>query len=120
LYRILHPDGRLIVTTPNLAFWLSRIRLLFGKPPWSYPGPSPTVKEDLMIDLNHIRVTTRREWEALFRAASFEVENLVGWSLLHAIDGGVRIRARRAVDRWMTRFPECAFGLLFVLKKEAK
>lgn len=117
LHRVLHPDGRLIITTPNLTFWLSRLRFLFGKPPWSYPGASPTVKADLMIDLNHIRVATRSEWKTLFQQRAFTVETLKGWSLLHAIEGGVGTRARQVIDRWMTRFPDCAFGLLFVLKK---
>lgn len=73
LWRILHADGLMVLTTPNLAFWISRLRLLLGKPPWSYPGSSSTVKADLMVDLNHIRITTRREWESLFRARSFEI-----------------------------------------------
>ena len=117
LWRILAADGLLIVTTPNLAFWLSRLRLLLGKPPWSYPGASSTVKADLMIDLNHIRITTRREWEALFRARSFEVEDVRGWSLLHAKGNGAGTRLRQLVDRCVTGTPELAFGLLFVLRK---
>lgn len=117
LCRILQPEGRIVVTTPNLAFWISRIRLLLGKQPWSYPGASSTVRADVMVDLNHIRITTRTEWEALFKARSLAVEDVMGWSLLHAVRGGVGIRVRQIVDRWMTRFPDYAFGLLFLLRK---
>jgi 2-polyprenyl-3-methyl-5-hydroxy-6-metoxy-1,4-benzoquinol methylase len=117
LWRVLRDDGLLIVTTPNLAFWMSRLRLLSGKPPWSYPGASSTVKADLMIDLNHIRVTTRAEWECLFRARSFDVLDFRGWSMLHAQGDSIGIRIRRIIDRCLAGFPELAFGLLFVLKK---
>ena len=117
LWRILKPEGFLLVTTPNLGFWISRLRLLVGKPPWSYPGASSTVREDLMVDLNHIRITTRREWEALFRARSFKVERESGWSILGAKGDQIGVRARRMIDRWATRYPDLAYGLLFVLRK---
>jgi len=35
-YRVLKPGGILVLTTPNLAAWLSRILLLIGKPPFHY------------------------------------------------------------------------------------
>jgi SAM-dependent methyltransferase len=119
LRRILRPNGRLIVTTPNLGFWISRLRLLTGKPPWSYPGPSATIKGDVMVDLNHIRVTTRKEWESLFTAHSLRVDGVQGWSILHAMGDGAAIKIRRAIDRLMTKRPDCAFGLLFILRKPA-
>ena len=118
LHRVLKPDGCLIVTTPNLAFWISRLRLLRGKPPWSYPGPSPSVCADLMVDRNHIRVTTRAEWQALFEARGFRVTKVLGWSLLHAKGNSLGMRLCRLVDAWMKRTPERAFGLLFVMTRE--
>jgi SAM-dependent methyltransferase len=117
LRRALRPNGYLIVTTPNLGFWISRLRLLRGKTPWSYPGPSPTIKGDLMIDLNHIRINTRREWQVFFQKHSWDVEAVRGWSILHAMGNSPATRLARAADRWMTRNPDCAFGLLFVLKR---
>ncbi|HEY2524169.1 MAG TPA: methyltransferase domain-containing protein [Candidatus Binataceae bacterium] len=117
LSRILAADGFLIVTTPNLAYWRSRLRLMLGKPPCSYPGPSPTVRSDLMIDLNHIRITTSGEWQALFRASGFRTLDLKGWSIMHAIEGGISIQARQMLDRFFTRVPTLAFGLLFVLHR---
>ena len=114
LKRIINPNGHLIITTPNLAFWLSRVRLLFGRTGWSYPGASPTVRSDINIDLNHIRLSTRREWQALFESQSLVVKAVKGWSLMHAYGG---LRARKFIDRHLTRSPELAFGLLFVLHK---
>jgi SAM-dependent methyltransferase len=114
LCRILKPHGHLIVTTPNLAFWLSRVRLLLGRVPWSYPGASATVKTDSQVDLNHIRVTTKAEWEGLFRAHGLAVCDVRGWSILPAISG---VRIRKWIDRWLTTVPTLAFGLLFLLEK---
>lgn len=33
IYRILKKDGKLLLTTPNLASWINRARLLFGRQP---------------------------------------------------------------------------------------
>jgi SAM-dependent methyltransferase len=117
LYRIVEPAGFVIVTTPNLAFWLSRLRLLAGQSPWSHPGVSSTVREDVNIDLNHIRLGTVREWQALYRSAGFAVRDVKGWSILHAYTGGLGIRVRRLIDRRLTKYPDLAFGLLFLLQK---
>jgi SAM-dependent methyltransferase len=114
LRRILHGEGCLIVTTPNLAFWVSRLRLLQGRIPWNYPGASATVRLDNAVDLAHIRVTTLGEWAALFRSHRFTVNKMRGWSILRALHGRPLIRF---IDGWMTRFPTLAFGLLFVLEK---
>ncbi len=117
LHRILAPGGLLLVTTPNLGFWLSRLRLLLGKPPWSYPGASSTVRENVMVDLNHIRVTTVREWSALFRARGFRVKEVKGWTIFGGFGNTLGVRLKRAVNRVATRVPALAFGLLFVLEQ---
>jgi hypothetical protein len=91
--------------------------LLLGKPPCSFPGASPTVKSDLMIDLNHIRITTSSEWQSLFRANGFKILDLRGYSIMHAIEGGVPVHARKILDRFFTQFPTLAFGLLFLLHR---
>lgn len=114
LRRVTRPNGHVIITTPNLAFWLSRVRLLLGKTPWSFPGASYTVRSDIMVDPNHIRVTNRQEWQALFEARSFKVVAVRGWSMFHAIGGNP---TRKAVDRFLTRWTSLAFGLMFVLRK---
>jgi SAM-dependent methyltransferase len=114
LYRILKSNGRLIVTTPNLAFWLSRLRLLLGRVPWSYPGASASVRKDGVVDLNHIRITTKSEWEGLFQAHRLVVHEVQGWSILAAVGGN---HMRKLIDRRLTRLPTLAFGLLFLLQK---
>jgi SAM-dependent methyltransferase len=117
LYRIVEPAGFVVVTTPNLAFWLSRLRMLAGRTPWAHPGVSPSIREDIQVDLNHIRLGTSGEWQALFRSAGFTVRSVKGWSILHALNGGLGIHGRQFVDRWLTNYPNLAFGLLFLLQR---
>ena len=117
LGRILGPGGFLIITTPNLAAWRSRLRMLLGKSPLSFPGASPTVQADEMIDLNHIRIANSSEWQALFRAHGFTVIDVKGWSLMHAIEGGLGVRIRKVIDGYLTRIPSLAFGLMFLLRR---
>lgn len=70
-----------------------------------------------MIDLNHIRIANSSEWQALFRAHGFTVVDVKGWSLMHAIDGGLGVRVRKIIDGYLTRVPTLAFGLMFLLRK---
>jgi hypothetical protein len=69
------------------------------------------------VDLNHIRINIKDEWLALFRSHSLKIESVKGWSILPALSGGLVMRAQQIVDRWFTKYPEYAFGLLFLLSK---
>jgi SAM-dependent methyltransferase len=116
LKRITRRGGHIIITTPNLAFWLNRLRLLVGKTPWSYPGPSSTIKLDVMLDTNHIRINTVAEWTHFFQASGLGVEQRLSYTLLEAIEGGLGVTLRRTVDRVLRRWPALAFGTLYVLR----
>ena len=116
LKRITRPGGTVIVTTPNLGFWLSRLRLLLGRPPWAIGGPSSTVSGDPKVDLNHLRITVRSEWESLFGAHGLKIEKTLGCSLLHAMGDNWSIRWRRAIDHVLKRRPTLSLILLFVLR----
>lgn len=115
LRRVVRSEGYLVITTPNLAFWVSRIRLLLGKVPYSFPGASPTIRSDSLVDLSHIRINTRAEWETFFTTHKLVVKQVQGWSL----PIGARFaRTRKVLDKALRRRPEFAFGLLFLLRKE--
>ena|SRR5947209_1846577 len=115
LSRVSQPGGHIIITTPNLLFWLSRIRVLVGKLPWSYAGVSPSVRGETMVDLNHIRISSPAEWSNLFESNLLRVEKIQGWSIFPAIGGNL---LRRSIDRVLTRDHRLAFGLLFLLRNQ--
>lgn len=50
IYRVLKKGGKLLLTTPNLASWINRIRLLFGKQPYYCEN-----RLRLGIDAGHVR-----------------------------------------------------------------
>lgn len=112
--RCLVPAGRLIVTTPNLAYWWSRVRLLCGRAPVSLGGVSSMFKVDARIDQNHIRLGCLSEWRGFLRHHAFSVQHVGGWSLGHYPMKHVAFigRISRILDRILVTHAEFAFGLL--------
>lgn len=112
LVRMTRRGGYIIISTPNLAYWYSRIRLLTGRPPHSFPGVSSDYRRDLAIDLNHIRINVPSEWAGFFEENGLRLLKREGYR----IEGNLR-GIRRAVDILMTRLPDYAFGNIFLLEK---
>jgi SAM-dependent methyltransferase len=117
LYRTLKPAGTLIISTPNLASWYNRLRLLRGKAPRSFPGTSATLKKDEYIDTAHIRVNILSEWTYFLKEHGFEVTGVYGGSYFHALQGGLKTRLIKAIDRVASKTPEFAVYLTLVAHK---
>lgn len=112
--RILKPGGRIILTTPNLFYWLSRIKFLFARAPWAYPGVSYQFKSDPNMICEHIRLYGFEEWKGLFEVRGFKTEITRG--LLWVTPGGFKNNLISWVDRLM---PDGArFLCLFVFVKK--
>jgi len=112
LARVVRPGGTLIVTTPNQAWWWSRLRLLFGKVPAGGPGAALGLRADPAIDLKHVRLSVAAEWRALFKHYRLEEKTLKGYTfdILH-------FPLRRLDNVISSVSPTSAHSLLFVLEK---
>lgn len=64
VWRVLRPDGQLIITTPNFLTWTNRIRFLFGQFRYTNQG---------MLDLGHIRFFTHCYLKEVLMAAGFKL-----------------------------------------------
>ena len=95
-------EGHVIITTPNLGWWLNRLRLLSGKVPWCFPGVSSTVQKDMMIDLNHIRINLTDEWSHLFRHHGFRVEKIRGYRLNSCLSGWKLLLDKKIKSPYLT------------------
>lgn len=64
-----HPQTRLLVSVPNVAFFVERIMLLFGRFNYGRRG---------ILDLTHTRLFTARSIRRLFEQSGFLVEEVFG------------------------------------------
>jgi 2-polyprenyl-3-methyl-5-hydroxy-6-metoxy-1,4-benzoquinol methylase len=116
-YRVLKPRGHLILSTPNLASWYNRIRLLRGLAPNCYPGPSSTVRKDILIDNNHIRVNLLSEWRHFLQCHGYQIGDIHGSSHLQELHGGWRTWLLKVIDRAACHYPPLATTVILVARK---
>jgi 2-polyprenyl-3-methyl-5-hydroxy-6-metoxy-1,4-benzoquinol methylase len=67
LLPFLKPDGRVVVSVPNMRFYLVLLRLIFDR--WSYADSG-------VRDRTHLRIITRRSLVRMLEEAGLEVERL--------------------------------------------
>jgi 2-polyprenyl-3-methyl-5-hydroxy-6-metoxy-1,4-benzoquinol methylase len=116
-FRILKPGGYLVLSTPNLASWYNRVRLLRGLVPACYPGPSSTIRKNLLIDNNHIRVNVLSEWTNFLQCHRFHIEDAYGSSHLQGLEGGWRTGLLKFIDRVACRRPTLSTDIILVARR---
>jgi SAM-dependent methyltransferase len=110
----LRPHGLLLLTTPNLAFWYSRLRLLAGRPPLGAPGVARGRATDAGLDPLHARIGTLSEWRGLIESCGFEILEVAATSYLQADTYPRQWLAR--LDRWISRRPALGGNLVIVAR----
>lgn len=115
--RVLKKGGTLIITTPNLAYWMNRILLLFGRQPWYL---DPSLRKTLPIfkigdftfpeNLNnppagHLRLYTLDMLKKLLNIYGYKTIEVKGSKMLRKI-------VFKQIDQLISNFPNLAFGLI--------
>ena len=113
LIRICKPGGVIIITTPNLYYWISRLKFIFGIAPWHYPGVSVNVKIDSHILLEHLRINGIREWGALFKYHGLIIKDIQGFSVVNP-KNSLKQWLIYSIDSLMPVYLSC--NLIFVLQ----
>lgn len=118
--RILKVGGGLIITTPNLNSWVSRVLFPFGFQPINYECStvSSTYGYRWLKKLKrqnwpvgHIRLFNRYSLEDLVRANGFEIIATKGAVFEHIP------RPLRTLDKLFSHFPSLASGVLILARK---
>jgi 2-polyprenyl-3-methyl-5-hydroxy-6-metoxy-1,4-benzoquinol methylase len=99
--RLLRPGGALLVSTPNMGYWLSRVRLVMGRAPMCTNGVAPGFRSDHWVDPSHIHMCLLSEWLAFFRDCGWRVQKVRG-SHLHF--GGRRRTLAHLLDKLCDRY----------------
>jgi 2-polyprenyl-3-methyl-5-hydroxy-6-metoxy-1,4-benzoquinol methylase len=116
LRRILKPDGRLIISTGNVAVWFYRISLLIGR--FNY-GPRG------ILDRTHVKLYTRSTFRRLIEKCGYKVRRFDYTNLPFELvfESTARSRILRAVDHLyhlLTRLWPTLFAYQFVAEAEIR
>jgi 2-polyprenyl-3-methyl-5-hydroxy-6-metoxy-1,4-benzoquinol methylase len=116
LRRFLKPDGRLIISTGNVAVWFYRISLLIGR--FNY-GPRG------ILDRTHVKLYTRSTFRRLIEKCGYKVARFDYTNLPFELvfESTARSRVLRAIDylyHLLTRAWPTLFAYQFVAEAEIR
>jgi len=112
LVRVVKPGGYLLITTPNLAWWWNRWRLVTGKVPGNMGSVSFNHAADVAVDKKHLRVSVNSEWQYLFEQHGLDLVETQGYFYPKLLRSPLNL-----LDGWMAQNSETAHSNLFVLRK---
>lgn len=112
IYRVLKPNGLLLLSTPNLASWFNRGAILFGvQPAFSEVSFRKVYGRPGSGLVGHLRLFTRRALVEFLVDAGFIIKGL----------GGIPFpelpQVIQPIDRLLSRFSSIAGGLVTVSSK---
>jgi SAM-dependent methyltransferase len=81
MFRVLKPGGVLVINTPNIAFAIKRLRLLFGRFP-STSQPNEGLGSDVLFDGGHLHYFTYRSLSLLLQRSGLVIERRMGFGRL--------------------------------------
>jgi SAM-dependent methyltransferase len=112
IYRILSPDGLLLIATPNLASWFNRIALLMGiQPAFSEVSSERVYGRPGTETVGHLRLFTHRALLEFLSQEGFEVLQRRS-STFHALPRSIRF-----LDKFFALSPRLGANLVLVCKK---
>jgi len=126
MFRVLKPQGHLILTTPNLASFYNRLALLVGYEPFpnnpSLKYPIGHIREfeshrpGVVPSGDHIRVMTLKSLKQILNIHSFVVTDVQGDEAV--FDAKTRLlRAVRAFDVMIRKFPRLSYRVVVFCQK---
>lgn len=111
------PRGYLIVSTPNLNYWKSRIAFLFGHFPYYHPSVSSSREIDPRVDARHIRIGNVSEWSSVFAGHDLEIKAIIGMPRPRYTPS-LTERLLSWLDSVFSHRPTLAAQLAFLLQKK--
>jgi ubiquinone/menaquinone biosynthesis C-methylase UbiE len=119
IYRVLKPDGHLLITTPNLASWYNRLLLLFGYQPFftsisirhTYPKPLP------IHACGHLCSYTLGALKFLLEKYHFKAVKVIGLKINESMGYGIKYRWLTKLANTLFRTPSLSSGICILARK---
>ncbi|KXB03151.1 hypothetical protein AKJ48_04170, partial [candidate division MSBL1 archaeon SCGC-AAA261O19] len=123
VYRTLKPGGIFVMTTPNLAWWVNRVCLLFGFQPYGMNVSSNFSighvyePKNEFSSFDHIRFFTLKSLQEFLKLHNFQIINIIG---VHIRLSGLPLLTSivNVIDRLLSFRPSLSNCMLLVLKKK--